>query len=426
MGEGAGARVRDGAASLNQRLAALLRRERGNRALNIVHGFRIDGPLDVSAFNEAVRLVSLRHEAVRTSLSGTGPRMRQSVGGRPAEVDFRTETGLADMAGARMLQEELSTPFDLEHEHAFRFRLRSLGPSSHLFAVTADHLCADSWSMTVLLRDLGRLYAQIITGQQVDPHQPAVRMQQLDFSEQQLASHTAGRLAAAQRYWTEALNEARSVTLGLDDEDPSAMEAASSRTEVFAGRAGLGQALRTAARTRHTSPAAILFAALASHLRDIGADGDSVVTFFANRADVDRANTVGFLATCLLFRLPCKENTPDTLIAQCSERLLAAFRHQELPYPLVRLTDGRRLRPALLFQVLGMPARHLVLPGVTTHELTPHATTTPTRFPIELHMEIEDAEIRLRSLRAHTAGPAWSRFAEGYMTTLTQLVERLS
>src|SRR5262245_49686274 len=145
-----------------QRLWFLDRLEPGSTAYHLPLVVRLAGPLDARALARALSALVARHEALRTTFFESGGETFQAVGpARPVElklVDLGGRGG-AEAAALGLAAEEITRPFDLERGPLFRAALTRLGAEDHLLVLTLHHVVADGWSIGVLQRDLGELYA---------------------------------------------------------------------------------------------------------------------------------------------------------------------------------------------------------------------------------------------------------------------------
>jgi hypothetical protein len=110
-----------------------------------------------------------RHEALRTTFP--------TVAGQPVHlIAERAEPGLPVIdlralpsrqrkrEASRLADFEARRPFDLGRGPLLRVALLSLGAVHHVVVVTMHHIVSDGWSMGVLVREVGTLYAAILAG----------------------------------------------------------------------------------------------------------------------------------------------------------------------------------------------------------------------------------------------------------------------
>ncbi|MFV2116803.1 amino acid adenylation domain-containing protein, partial [Micromonospora sp. LOL_025] len=121
------------------------------------------GWLDHDALRAALDALVDRHEALRTRLVPAGSDAHQHVDPPGTGFTLHTHdlTGAPDAAArlARLQDEEFTAPFDLTEGPLIRGRLVTLAPDRHVLLVTMHHVVSDGWSIGVLTRELGVLYA---------------------------------------------------------------------------------------------------------------------------------------------------------------------------------------------------------------------------------------------------------------------------
>ncbi len=144
------------------------------KAYTIGTQIRLRGPLDAEALHRALEQLIARHEALRMTIAPDGRHMRIAAT-RALELpvdDLSSRDEAAKRATFdRLLQLEAETPFDLEAGPLTRFRLVRLAPEEHVLLLTAHHIACDGWSLGILTRELGTLYAAL-TGKRTMPLAP--------------------------------------------------------------------------------------------------------------------------------------------------------------------------------------------------------------------------------------------------------------
>ncbi|MCB9278599.1 MAG: amino acid adenylation domain-containing protein [Lewinellaceae bacterium] len=125
-------------------------------ACNLRMTLKIDGALDESRLEAAVRRLADRHEALRIRFDQSGE--FQEI--LPAiRIPFRSAAGShEDGTLPKLIEEETNRPFDVEEGPLFRVTLLKAGPQTNYLILTAHHLIADGWSMGVIAKDLGDIY----------------------------------------------------------------------------------------------------------------------------------------------------------------------------------------------------------------------------------------------------------------------------
>lgn len=132
----------------------------------------LEGILDIKVLKAAIDKVVNRHEILRT-------RFHRRPGIKfPIQVIVETSTPLwcsinlrnfnqqeQELKIEELLQEERSLTLKLEKESPVRFSLLSLANNQHILIISLPSLCADSWSLNNLVKEISLSYALCLQGQ---------------------------------------------------------------------------------------------------------------------------------------------------------------------------------------------------------------------------------------------------------------------
>src|SRR6185312_4089824 len=114
---------------------------------------------------------------------------------------------------------EAGCGFDLTTGPLFRVRLLRLDDERHALVLVMHHIVSDGWSMEVLVREIGELYAARTEGR--EPRLPAMPIQYADYAvwQRQALSGPAGEVQG--EYWRERLRGAEALDLPVDRPRPA-------------------------------------------------------------------------------------------------------------------------------------------------------------------------------------------------------------
>jgi amino acid adenylation domain-containing protein len=189
--------------SAQRRLWLLHNSGAAGAAYNIAGAFAIDGALDRAALERAAAALVARHEALRTTFVQVDAEPRQRVHAGPVAPPLElldvsaADDPAAEAAGiVRVAQERV---FDLDHGPLMRMLLVREGPVRHRLAVVLHHIIADEWSVQVMTRELGELYAAFAAGREP-------RLEPLALRPRDVAAWLNARpLEVAAAYWQRRL-----------------------------------------------------------------------------------------------------------------------------------------------------------------------------------------------------------------------------
>ena len=188
---------------------------------HVPRAFRLEGELDEEALERSFEEIVRRHESLRTRFVTVDGRAEQRI-----EEDVQLRLGRVDLRGTsdpegeaqRRTGEEVVRPFDLGTAPLMRASLMRVGPREHVLVVVVHHIVSDGWSVGVLVRELGELYAAHCEGRRA--RLPELPVQYADHAAWQRAWLSGEVLAGQLSYWRERLQGASVLQLPTDRPRP--------------------------------------------------------------------------------------------------------------------------------------------------------------------------------------------------------------
>src|SRR5688572_30367866 len=147
----------------------------------------IEGDIGSRALDEALKKIRRKHEILRTALDwlpglDTPIQMILEDSGLPCrKIDLSDRSGEERDGALEELLREEARPFELKRGQLMRCCLVRLSASRHILVISLHALCADSWTLRNLFREVSRFYAAELEGQEL----PEEAVQYLQFSEWQ-------------------------------------------------------------------------------------------------------------------------------------------------------------------------------------------------------------------------------------------------
>ncbi len=325
--------------------------------LNVPHGLRLRGTLDVPSLRWALTEIVHRHEPLRTTFETRDGQPVQRIAPpgpvRLPEVDLGGLPRERREAEARRLATgEAERPFDLATGPLFRAVLIDLGATDHLLVFTPHHLIFDGGSMEILFRELAVLYAAGSAG--LPSPLPPLPVRFVEFAEWQRRTLSGGRPETQLAWWRRRLAALPTLDLPLDHTRPSTPRFRGSwRTAMLPGLSGRLEAL---GRRLGATPYLVLLAGFAALLSRLSAQEDVAVgSPVANRSRPEVEGLIGFFANTLVMRTDLAGDPPFAeMVARVREEALGAWTHQDLPFEVLveELAPERHLSLHPLFQVV--------------------------------------------------------------------------
>ncbi len=367
------------------RLWFLDRLDPGSAAYNMPLAVRLTGDLDLVALAASLDAIARRHETLRTTF--------ETEQGEPLQV-ISTEGGLplpvVDLAALPVHRREAESeflaraaarrPFDLACGPLARCLLIRWTPEDHILVAVMHHIIGDGWSLGVLVRELGELYAAFREGRPAAL--PPLPVQYADFAvwQNRWLEREADALLG---WWRQELEGAPQVLDLPADRPRPPVQTFRGAEERHALPADLAAVLRELGRREGTTQFMVLLAAFHVLLGRWSGQRDLLVGApVANRTRAKTEPLIGFFVNTLVHRGRLGE-APSfrELLARVRTSALGAFAHQDLPFErLVEELCVERCRSRtplyqVLFALQNAPAAPLRLPGLTLQEI-PLATGT--------------------------------------------------
>jgi amino acid adenylation domain-containing protein len=344
---------------------------------SLPRALRLRGPLDFTALRRSLTEIARRHEALRTSFRWEDGEAR-FVLAPPGEIRIPLidlaalpEERRGDVLGRR-IAELAGHEFNLERGPLFLAWAVRLGDRDHALLLNVHHLVADGWSLQILQRELAVLYAAFTEGR--PSPLPPLPVQLADFAHWQRRVYAGEALAAQLAWWRQTLADLPPRPALPFTRPPSQSMSRRAARFDLALAPELARELRTLARESGCSLSMVLLAAIDALLHRYSGQEDLIVsTIFAARNRPELSGSIGLFMNTVPVRVGLSGNpTFRELAARVRNALLAAYAHQDLPFPrvLAELFPGRPVTRTMLsrvsFNLLSYPteaASAAVLPG---------------------------------------------------------------
>ncbi len=309
-------------------------------AYNESSNVRLRGPLDRAALQRAFQGLIARHEVLRTTIVAGGEQQRiaAAVAGELPVRDFTSLDAAAREARVReFIAGELERPFDLLTGPLFRAHLLRLEPEHHLLVIVVHHIICDGWSLGILQRDLGRLYAAetarpgAATGSAATLA-PAPSF--VDYVSRQADARTGAAYQAAEAYWLKQFADEVPV-LELPADHPRPAE------RTFAGAfklhslpADLTAELKALSARHECTLFTVLLAAFDVLLHRLSGQTDLVVGIPSAAQVMDGMDDLaGHFANLLPVRQQVDPERPfEDFLGEVRARLTEAMEHWRYPF----------------------------------------------------------------------------------------------
>ena len=331
-----------------------------NTAYHLGEAFVLRGPLEATALQRALAELLRRHEILRCGFPERDGRpacvVADGVGAdSPLVVEDLTALRPSPQAAAIAIREReiFSAPFDLARPPLLRARLLQLGPDEHRLLFCVHHLVFDGWSIGVLVRELGALYAAFAKGGADAPPLQPLPLQYADYAAWQRRRAVSPEWAESLKFWTDRLAGTPVLALPADRRRPAALSGrgAGHRFEIPAPLVGQ---IRALALRGNATPFMTFLAAWQTLLgRYAGQTDFAVGSPVANRGHAALEELVGFFVNMIALRADLAGDPSFRgLLQRVVAATQAALAHQETPFEQIveRLNVARDLAHHPVFQ----------------------------------------------------------------------------
>lgn len=302
---------------------------------------RLRGRLDVDALSRAFDALARRHEALRTAFDlqdGEPVRVVRPDATVPVERhDARglDERRLLDRAGTWA-----HAPFDLRTAPLLRVGVFERADDEVVVVLAVHHIVTDFWSMTVLARELSRLYAHETEGTPADlPAPRATFADVLSRQRERLSGASGERLRA---YWEGQL-AGSPPPVRPPSMTPAPRPGTGPGATLHLRLDGeLTERLAVRARSEGVTLYMLLTAAFHTLLhRHTGQEDLLVGTPTAGRGGPELADVVGYCTNPVVLRTRMAGATSfSELLAQVRGQVAGALDHQDYPTHLISRARG--------------------------------------------------------------------------------------
>ena len=359
----------------------------GSATYNLALTLRVEGAIDASALERALRELVARHEALRTTFVAVDGVPYQAIQSTFDLRLHRVEVA-SDEALDEAVRREIHVPFDLARGPVVRATLVRRDATTHVLVLAVHHIATDGWSMELLVGELSALYEACAASLPSPLGAPAIDY--ADFSVWQRAALDDAALAPQIAFWSEHLAGApAALELPTDRPHPVTKQHRGARIALRLPAESSGR-VRALGRRQGATPFMVLLAAFQGLLARWSGQNDIVVgTPVANRTRRELEGVVGFFVNTLPLRTSF-EGDPSfvELVRRVKRSAVAAYAHQDLPFEQLvdRLRVARDASRTPVFQAMF---------ALQTASLSPLSLGTATMARLPAPFEVSKFDLAL-------------------------------
>ncbi|HLP58597.1 MAG TPA: amino acid adenylation domain-containing protein, partial [Candidatus Deferrimicrobium sp.] len=284
--------------------------------------FQVNGNLDRSRMQEALKKLIKRHECLRTSFEKRNEEPVQRI---HDNVEFEIEYY---ESGIRPEAINFFRPFDFSQAPLLRVALIKLGVDRYQLVIFMHHLVLDGVSMRILSREFIQLYL----GEEEKLQAPGARYR--DFVEWQNQLPETEAYKRQEAYWLEVFSDEIPVLNMPTDYPRPVIQSFAGKKIRFEIKKEMLAALRNLALSNDVTTYMILLAVYNTLLSRYSGQEDIVIgTISAGRHLREIQNMVGvFINPLALRNFPLKDQTFTAFLGELKQNILEAFKNQLYPF----------------------------------------------------------------------------------------------
>jgi hybrid polyketide synthase/nonribosomal peptide synthetase ACE1 len=303
-------------------------------ASNVAFQYQLNGNLEVDKLAQALELVAMRHESLRTffvnDVSQPDMAVQRVSDANHVKLEHRTINHVDE--AAQEYENHKRYDFDLGKPQLLRMTLLTLNTMTHYLLIAYHHIIMDGISLQVLLSDLEMAYK----GTPLGPSP----MQFPTFSVNQCKALQAGAMDSELEYWKDVFHDSPAVLPLLP------MATRSSRAPISAFKSNevsrrvnpaIGRKVKAVARMSRSTNFHVYLTVFRILLARLADAADLTIGIAdANRTEDDTTRTIGLFLNLLPLRFkPDQAKTFAASVTETRNQAYSALANSKLPFDIM-------------------------------------------------------------------------------------------
>jgi len=318
-----------------------------NSAYNIASVFDIEGPLDITALNQAANEVVARHETFRTIFTTRGRELVQKI--LPELhidlplVDMQTQQNMARTT--QLINQEICHPFNLEKGPLVRLLLIKQNDARYILLICIHHIITDLQSKQMFAAELSLRYNLLTEGSAPSSSFNKPPRPYRDYAVWQQSWLSSDQALAMGQFWQQELKgQSSTLNLPLDQPRPARLSYHGSH-QPFRLSTSLSDALKEFSKKNALD---IFVTLLAAYLVVLArySNQHKITTGvpLTNRRQQEHKDIMGCFVNILPLNFDLSSSPNFAEVAgQVRMKMLLAHRNQEIPFEkIVQLIKPQR------------------------------------------------------------------------------------
>jgi amino acid adenylation domain-containing protein len=174
-----------------------------SRAYNLPFTLEFNGLLDSIAMKKTIQTLVERHESLRSTFSTDGAYM-SILNELTIDLAFQDLSALEESSQNKAMEqyfyEDAHYVFDLVQGPLIKFGLLKLSNNKHHLIILVHHIICDGWSISILLKDLGKIYSAYIENKIPELTDPIPFS---TYANEELLFSNSNEYKVTEKYWTD-------------------------------------------------------------------------------------------------------------------------------------------------------------------------------------------------------------------------------
>ncbi|MFC0514086.1 amino acid adenylation domain-containing protein [Mucilaginibacter angelicae] len=395
--------------SYSQERLWFIDRLEGSVQYHIPAVLKLEGEVNTSALENALKTVVERHEVLRTVIREQAGQGYQYIKANSWTLKQSQSNYNAELK--EYISQEVGRPFDLSQDDMLRGELIETGANEYVLLLVLHHIAADGWSMPVLVSEFSNLYSSFSKNKV--SQQPSPEIQYADYAIWQREYLDVANLQSKLNYWEEKLAGTATLELPTDHIRPAIQSSKGSVYEFTITKEQTEKLQKLSLEQGATLYMTLLAIFKVLLYRYSSQEDICIGTPVANRDREEIAELIGFFVNTLALRTNLNgEEAFTELLSKVKQTTLEAYGHQEVPFEKVveAVVKERDLSRSPLFQVMFVLQNTAVIPTLelgdikitgeragdqaSKYDLSYNAEETKEgiRFVVEYNTDLYEAE----------------------------------
>ncbi|OZB63125.1 MAG: hypothetical protein B7X31_06745 [Thiomonas sp. 13-66-29] len=320
-----------------ERIAFMEELHPGRVIYNSPSAHRLRGPLDLSAFEAALREMVRRQPVLRTAIHTVEGGHKQVVlDAVPFNLPIEDLSALPEAAREaelmRRMQALVDQPIDIHQAPLFRIAMYRLAPHEHAFLFMPHHIIWDGWSFDLFYTEMAACYGALVRG--VPAPLPALPVTYADYAHWQADWMQSEDFDRQLRDWNARMTQAPAPRAPRTDKPRSAGMSGEGATEWVRIDAPSAERLRGIARQADVTLNMLTLAVYGAMMASVAASPTIVVGVpVRGRMMAEVEPVMGFFNNLLPLQLHIDPTQPATAFLRDVKReLLDVMNFQDIPF----------------------------------------------------------------------------------------------